>query len=746
MAPDREDSVQDTAEALLAEREARLRASEALLDIVRATNATLDLKQVLQILARRTAQAIGAARCSISLWRDGHLVPVMSQFADGHSDPALWKRFQALGPHPLGNLPVNTTAIRTKSPVIVEDTLESSLIARYWYDAYGVRAFLLVPLIRQDEVVGTLSVDQTDGPYKWDQAQIDLAMTIANHAALVVDNARLYGDGQLRLARATALAEMATVLSSTIELQPLLKEIAQRTAHAVGVDRCSVFLSRADGTLQAVMSQFADGHTDPDFWRRFKAVSQRPVEDIKALSEAIRLAQPVLIEDAATSEMVPGWWTEAFSLKNLVVVPLIRKDVVIGVLHLSNTVAGRPLTEDQVALARTIASQVALAIDNAQLYEQVRAQLSELQKAQAQLLQAGKLAAVGQLVAGVAHELNNPLAVVVGQAQLLKLKRADPVVIDKADRILGSALRAAGIVRQLQTVARPESSHREAVRLADVLDCVLALRGDTLRAAGIVVECDIAPGLPAIWGDARQLEQVVLNLLLNAEQAMRDESRESRVLFRLGVHAGRVRMVVSDNGVGIDSDVLPRIFEPFFTTKPVGQGTGLGLSLCFSIVSSHGGHLWAESEVGQGASFILELPAHSAPRAAEPSPASLSPRQGQVLVIDDEQEVADALRELLESLGQSVTVAIGGERGWALLQGPEADYDVVTLDLKMPDLSGPKAWDRLVAAASPLADRVVFVTGDTVDPETQEFLGRVGRPVLTKPVTLADLATILPGA
>ena len=199
---------------------------------------------------------------------------------------------------------------------------------------------------------------------------------------------------------------------------------------------------------------------------------------------------------------------------------------------------------------------------------------------------------------------------------------------------------------------------------------------------------------------------------------------------------------MSDQGAGIPAHVLPRIFEPFYTTKPVGQGTGLGLSICYSIVQAHAGRIWAESEARGGATFVVELPAHAATPDEAPGPVALPAlRRGRVLVIDDEPPVAQTLSDLLEELGQTVTVALGGKAGWTRLTESDAVYDLVTLDLKMPDLSGKEIWGRL--ADRPLAARVVFITGDTVDPDTQRFLRDTGRPVLHKPFDLTALARLV---
>ncbi|PYN50067.1 MAG: hypothetical protein DMD94_27425 [Candidatus Rokuibacteriota bacterium] len=198
---------------------------------------------------------------------------------------------------------------------------------------------------------------------------------------------------------------------------------------------------------------------------------------------------------------------------------------------------------------------------------------------------------------------------------------------------------------------------------------------------------------------------------------------------------------MSDSGPGIRPEVLPRIFEPFFTTKPIGEGTGLGLSISFRIVEAHGGRIWAESLPGGGAAFTVALPA--VPRSAPSTVPSAPDRKAHVLVVDDEDHVADTFGALVEALGHQVTVARSGQSGWERLSSREAQYDLVTLDLRMPDINGATLWQRLVAAQSPLAQRVAFITGDTVDAATQQFLASTGRPFIGKPVDMQQLADLI---
>ncbi|HWP35506.1 MAG TPA: ATP-binding protein [Thermodesulfobacteriota bacterium] len=270
--------------------------------------------------------------------------------------------------------------------------------------------------------------------------------------------------------------------------------------------------------------------------------------------------------------------------------------------------------------------------DQAELSARIRAHLTsrtrtrrELEEAEQarrtlyeELLQAGKMAALGQLLSSVAHELNNPLMSVLGYAQLL-LSRAERTqnaeMLDDCQKLLASAERATRVVRNLLTFSRKREPERRPVAINDVVAAVLELESHDLQLAQVSLERQLAEGLPPLLGDEQQLQQVVLNLITNARQAIEATGRgHGRVVVRtelvsLPGEPPRIRLSVTDDGPGVSPEHLPRIFEPFFTTKPEGQGTGLGLSLCRDVVRVHGGRIWAESTPGQGARFIVELPA-----------------------------------------------------------------------------------------------------------------------------------------
>jgi PAS domain S-box-containing protein len=367
-------------------------------------------------------------------------------------------------------------------------------------------------------------------------------------------------------------------------------------------------------------------------------------------------------------------------------------------------------------------------------------QARELQQ---QLLQAEKLAALGQTISGVAHELNNPLATILTTAERLARQEADPAARRGVETILGEAERAAKIVRQLLAFARKRHSTRTLVDLNQVARDTLALRLHEQRLANVSVIDALATGLPPIFGDGHQLQQVVLNLVINAEQAMRSAHGRGTLILRSWQAPAQDAVVleVSDDGPGVPDEVMPRIFDPFFTTKSAGQGTGLGLTVAYAIVHEHGGRIEADSEPGRGASFRLWLPTTGAVEAAATAPRAAGFENvgggAAVLVVEDEAPLAAAVADALRDAGfEAVTASDGAD---ALARVGERAFDLVVCDLRMPRMDGP-AFYRAIAAQSPaLVRRVIFVTGDVAGTEAERFLEESGCRWLTKPFRLADL-------
>ncbi len=373
--------------------------------------------------------------------------------------------------------------------------------------------------------------------------------------------------------------------------------------------------------------------------------------------------------------------------------------------------------------------------------------ISKLKEAEAEIArqrealhQTEKLTALGALLAGVAHELNNPLSVVVTQAVLMKETTTDPRTAERAAKIQAAAERCARIVKSFLAIARQRPPVRAAVRLEAVVQAAVDLTAYGLRSNGIELHLDVPPGLPEIWGDADQLGQVLMNLIVNAQQVLQEVQGPRHLSIAAGVEAGGVvRLTVADNGPGVPPPIRSRIFDPFFTTKPVGFGTGMGLSLCMGIISAHSGTIWLEDTPGGGATFVVRLPGAKA-ESAQPGVAATPSWQGlgdRILIVEDEPEIAQALAEIVAPLVREVDIAENGAA--ALRRLGDRTYDLIISDLRMPDLDGPGLFRALEQRRSSLAGRILFVTGDTLSPGPTQFLRESRAPFLEKPFDPADV-------
>ena len=369
---------------------------------------------------------------------------------------------------------------------------------------------------------------------------------------------------------------------------------------------------------------------------------------------------------------------------------------------------------------------------------------------QEQLIQSEKMSAIGQLVSGVAHELNNPLAGISAFAQLLLAeKRFPPDQRTAAETIYSEARRASRIVQNLLTFARQHKAEKGPTAINQVLDDTLELRGYELRVRGIDVRREYDESLPDTMADAHQLQQVFLNLITNAEQAMEQrDGHHHRLTVRTRRSGEAIRIEVEDTGAGIPANLIERIFNPFFTTKPTGSGTGLGLSISLGIVREHEGKIWAENAQQGGARFLVELPV-SQPRAsgehaAMPHVQPMGNDTLRVLVVDDEASVRVSLQRYLAGKGHQVETTASGEDALVRLQGSK--YDAVILDMRMPDLSGEQIYERLRSNDPSHAERVIFTTGDLVNEQMRRFLDGTGRPCVPKPFEFASFDQALPAA
>ncbi len=374
-------------------------------------------------------------------------------------------------------------------------------------------------------------------------------------------------------------------------------------------------------------------------------------------------------------------------------------------------------------------------------------------RVQASLAQRDRLASMGMLAAGVAHEINNPLAYVLASVEALaEALPTLPCVADKDDLLeaAASALegtrRIAGIARGLSTFARVERMECTKVDLHQAIESAATIAHNEIKYRATLVR-DYAE-LPLLWASEGKLSQVFLNLLINAAHATPEgDAAAHRITVRTWVVGDDVFAEISDTGAGIAPEHLERVFEPFFTTKKAGRGSGLGLAICRTLLAEVGGELRVESELGRGTRVVVRLPVvrtdagtQAAAPAAKP-PSILPPARGRVLVVDDEEHIRSVMQRMLRRAHDVVTVASGRE-AQALLE-QDAAFDVVLCDLMMPELSGPELHAWLAARHPALARRVVFVSGGAFTPEASEYLESVENRQLGKPFEVRELQSLV---
>ncbi|PYO39118.1 MAG: hypothetical protein DMD29_10570 [Gemmatimonadetes bacterium] len=373
--------------------------------------------------------------------------------------------------------------------------------------------------------------------------------------------------------------------------------------------------------------------------------------------------------------------------------------------------------------------------------------VSEQRRTDAQLQQAEKLAAMGQLVSGVAHEINNPAAIISGFAETLLLDDMDEEQRDMVRMIRDEAQRIGRITSNLLAFARSGGEERGLVDLNDIVQRTFALRSYYLTTLNILVKLDLDPDSPRTWANGSEMQQLLLNLLINAEQALLTVPPPRNIVLRTRTVDQNVLLQCVDTGPGVAPELRSKIFDPFFTTKPEGVGTGLGLSICYGIARDHGGSIWVDSTPGAGATFTVSLPrdprAAPRPAAPPPAPATAPASHLKVLVVDDEVGLRHAVVSFLERRGFAALGVGDGREALETLGRESPPPDVIVTDVRMPGMGGREFLARLRAEHPQLARRLVFSTGDTFAPETAALLQEAGGAVLVKPFDFSQLETVI---
>jgi signal transduction histidine kinase/ActR/RegA family two-component response regulator len=534
--------------------------------------------------------------------------------------------------------------------------------------------------------------------------------------------------------RLAAVLEVSRTISSTLDRNVILQQIVNRAREVVSVPEVVLFVVDEDGqTLVPVVAKV------DEFYDEVMAIRLRIGEGITGHVAEIGRAEIVNhAENDPRSIQVPGTPLEASSL---LCVPLIIKEKLVGVIALTRF-GDEAFEPDDLEVVTIFAAHCSVAIENAQLYEDLQNTVQELRNTQNQLIQSAKLNALGEMAGGVAHDFNNILTAILGRTQLLLRKGQDSPLSEALEVIERTALDGAQTVRRIQEFTRLRQDQGiERVEITQVLRDVVELTRPSweypyrLHGVRVVPKIDLQ-STRAIRGRSADLREVFTNLMLNALDAM-PEGGEIRLS---SADEGEYVVVrIADTGVGMDEATRARVFDPFFTTKS-DNGTGLGLSVAYGIVTRHGGMIDVESEPGEGTTFVLKLPvAHELMAVPEKKPQEREAASMRVLCVDDEKPVLEVLVEMLEALGHQAKAALGGGAG--VEEVATFRPEVVFTDLGMPGING---WDMAGRVKQANPDTVVvLVTGWGVQIEADGARDRGVDYILPKPYTLDEVLQLL---
>jgi len=577
-------------------------------------------------------------------------------------------------------------AIETRNPVLVQNAPNDPIMAevRDLLTGLDFRSILVVPLTFGDEVLGTLCLKTTRGREDYIESEINFCTAMARASANALKNALLHDQVRQESGRyRTASQKLSRILDHSPDLILTTDIEGNVTEFNRGAEHV---LGRSRDTVlgSSYKTLFRDGGDD--------------------LPERIRS------EGRLTNYECQFQRSDGHELT----------------LELNASA----LKDEEGATTGTV---------------WVGRDVTELKSAQLQLLQAKKLSSIGEVISGVAHELNNPLSGVLGFSQLLVARHPDSPVTRDVEKIYEAAQRCQKIVKNLLSFARVHKPERKYLGINGIIDKTLELRKYQLQVNDIEVIRDFDSDLPQTMLDFHQVQQVLLNLINNAQHAMMAQrDRPGRLTVRTRVAGDMIQVQFCDNGEGMDQDTLERVFDPFFTTKELGRGTGLGLSVSYGIVKEHGGRIYARSRSGQGSTFTIEFPVRGESVGSEESEGGVerhalaaSGSGSRLLVVDDEPMILDLMVDLFKDQDVHVDTAANGSEACRKIS--QQAYDVIITDVRMPQMNGLDLYSEILDMRPEMEGRIIFMTGDLIDEEIAGFLSRVDAVSIPKPLEVPDV-------
>ena len=682
--------------SLYAENVKRLEEQKTLYAISQEIASRLELKVILQKIIESAVELLGAESGEIALWS-----PQKQRYATAivHRLPE-----ELIGKEISPPIDIIGEILEEKRPILYQDYEHHPNRLRE-LDVYHFKELVGVPLNVRQMVIGAMVVGTTDPDKHFQQSEIDLLLNFAHHAAIAIGNAQLYEDSLAKVKQLTTLFEIGKTLSSTLNLDKLLKKTLELLRERFGYVLCVILLieeERNELYIKQIIGQDFEEVKD----LRFKVGVDGIVGWVAKAGEPLYV--PDVSKDPRYISTLPG-------VRSEVAFPLKVRDRVVGVLDIES-IELRGFDEENLKVLSSFSSQVSISIENAQLFSDLKQTLQELKQAQDQIIQTEKLKALGEMASGVAHDFNNVLAVVIGNIQLL-LHQLDHLSLEEIRERLSiierSSKDGAETVRRIQEFTGVRRDREfTSLSMNKLIDEVITITEprwkDQLQKKGIHIELiRNLKDIPSILGTPSELREVLTNILFNALDAMPEGGK--LIISTQPQSEDWVEVRIKDTGIGLTEEVKRRVFDPFFTTKGV-TNSGLGMSVSYGIIKRHGGEILIESEPGKGTTFILHLPMGYGEEVQEEEKAGLPMKEllsARILVIDDDESVRDILSEILKSKGHQVVGASNGEEGFERFRSEK--FDLVFTDLGMPKISG---WEvgKTIKGMNPKIP-IVMITG-----------------------------------
>jgi PAS domain S-box-containing protein len=716
--------------------------SVTLLTVSRQVSGMLDVTEMMRRVARETGHALGADMVGVFMADADHVT--LRPIAGYHVPRNLLGGFLK-EPILLTSHRFLEAAWEQRQTVAISDVANDPGVDPEFRQRFRLRSGLFCPMVVQGEPIGGIFVTWLEREHRFAGAEVRLVEGISRQAGIALAHTRLVAELQTRQTRLEALLAIGRELSRIQPVEPLLGRVAEACGRLFDAESAAFrLLEGEDLRLCGVWGRTVDVMPAP------------PLKVGESLTGAVAATgEPLIVDnpgDDPRLNLVNRERYRAAGIRSFLGVPVKVDERVVGVLSIRITREGGVSAGD-VEIARAFAAQAAIALENSRLYEETQDALLELSQTRDQLVQSQKMEAIGQLAGGVAHDFNNLLTIIIGRSQLFL---ARPGVGDAGRRdvemVNRAAERAAGLTRQLLAFSRKQVLQPEPL---DLNALVGGLAPMLRRLIGEHMDLVIAPGgdLGQVMADPGQIEQVVMNLVVNARDAMPDggvltvQTRHARLAETKEHVEGRippgdyVAVRVQDAGCGMDPATMARIFEPFFTTKEPGKGTGLGLSTVYGIIHQSGGHIGVDSAPGRGTTFTIYLPRTA---AAPPRPpgvtADVTMAQGSetILLVEDEAEVRQLALDVLEACGYTVLATGDPREALAIAAGRGGEIDLLVTDMVMPTIRGSALAAQLRGQLPDL--RLLYISGYTEEMAASGGKTEPLAALLQKPFTPAALA------